>query len=46
MLVAEVEELVASPEGPARGFVIEAELEVGRGPVASVIVRWGSVRSG
>ena len=46
VLVAEVEELVASPEGPARGFVIEAELEVGRGPVASVIVERGTLRVG
>jgi translation initiation factor IF-2 len=46
LLVAEVEELVASPEGPARGYVIEAELEVGRGPVASVIVEQGTLRVG
>ena len=46
VLVAEVEELVASPEGPARGVVIEAELEVGRGPVASVIVERGTLRVG
>jgi translation initiation factor IF-2 len=46
VLVAEVEELVASPEGRARGVVIEAELEVGRGPVASVIVEQGTLRVG
>jgi len=45
-LVAEVEELVASPEGHARGVVLEAELEVGRGPVASVIVERGTLRVG
>ena len=46
VLVAEVEELVASPEGRARGVVLEAELEVGRGPVASVIVERGTLRVG
>ncbi len=39
--VAEVEELTARVEGEARGVVLEAELEVGRGPVATVIVRAG-----
>ncbi len=46
VLVAEVEELVASPEGRARGVVLEAELEVGRGPVASVVVQRGTLRVG
>jgi len=46
ILVAEIEELVASPEGRARGFVLEAELEIGRGPVASVIVERGTLRVG
>ena len=46
VLVAEVEELVATPEGRARGVVIEAELEIGRGPVASVIVQRGTLRVG
>ena len=46
ILVAEIEELVASPEGRARGFVLEAELEIGRGPVASVIVEQGTLRVG
>lgn len=46
VLLAEVEELVASPEGSARGVVIEAELEIGRGPVASVIVDRGTLRVG
>ena len=46
ILVAEVEELVASPEGRARGVVLEAELEIGRGPVASVIVEQGTLRVG
>ncbi len=46
VLVAEIEELQASPEGRARGVVIEAELEIGRGPVASVIVERGTLRVG
>jgi translation initiation factor IF-2 len=46
VLVAEVEELVATPEGRARGVVLEAELEIGRGPVASVIVEQGTLRVG
>ena len=46
VLVAEVEELVASPEGRARGVVLEAELEIGRGPVATVIVERGTLRVG
>ncbi|MHB8594851.1 MAG: translation initiation factor IF-2, partial [Acidimicrobiales bacterium] len=45
-LVAEVEELQASPEGRARGVVLEANLEAGRGPVATVIVQFGSLRVG
>ncbi len=46
ILVAEIEELVASPEGRAQGVVLEAELEIGRGPVASVIVERGTLRVG
>ena len=46
VVVAEVEELTASPEGRARGVVLEAELEIGRGPVASVIVQRGTLRIG
>jgi translation initiation factor IF-2 len=46
VIVAEVEELVASPEGRARGVVLEAELEIGRGPVASVVVQRGTLRVG
>ena len=46
VLVAEIEELVATPEGRARGVVLEAELEIGRGPVASVIVERGTLRVG
>jgi translation initiation factor IF-2 len=44
VLMAEVEEYRASPEGPARGVVLEANLETGRGPVATVIVERGTLR--
>lgn len=46
VLVAEVEELSAPLEGRARGSVLEAELEVGRGPVATVIIQRGTLRVG
>ncbi|HVB91995.1 MAG TPA: translation initiation factor IF-2 [Acidimicrobiales bacterium] len=45
-LVAEVEELTARVEGEARGVVLEANLEAGRGPVATVIVEQGTLRVG
>ena len=46
VLVAEVEELSAPLDGRARGSVLEAELEVGRGPVATVIIQRGTLRVG
>ncbi|MBV9009178.1 MAG: translation initiation factor IF-2 [Verrucomicrobia bacterium] len=46
LLQAEVMELKASPSGPARGTVIEAQVEAGRGPTASVIVQMGTLRVG
>jgi translation initiation factor IF-2 len=45
-LVAEVEELTARVEGEARGVVLEANLEAGRGPVATIIVQQGTLRVG
>jgi translation initiation factor IF-2 len=45
-LVAEVEELSANPRAAAVGTVIEAQLEVGRGPVATVIVQRGTLKKG
>ncbi len=46
LLVAEVEELYANPEGRARGIVLEANLDPGRGAVATVIVQSGTLRVG
>jgi translation initiation factor IF-2 len=49
LLVSEVQladELMANPEGRARGSVLEANLDVGRGPVATVIVENGTLRVG
>jgi translation initiation factor IF-2 len=46
LLVAEVAELTARPTGRAEGTVIEANLEVGRGPVATVMVQQGLLAVG
>ncbi len=46
LLVAELEELTARPEGRATGTVLEANLEVGRGPVATVMVQQGVLSVG
>ncbi|MBO0693494.1 MAG: translation initiation factor IF-2, partial [Acidimicrobiaceae bacterium] len=44
LVVAELEELTANPEGRARGIVLEANLDPGKGPVATVIVQGGMLR--
>jgi translation initiation factor IF-2 len=46
LLVSEVAELKATESGPARATVIEAQVEQGRGPTATVIVRSGTLRTG
>jgi translation initiation factor IF-2 len=46
VLQSEVLELKAPDSGPARGVVIEARLDKGRGPVASVLVQAGSLKKG
>src|SRR5216110_606393 len=45
-LQAEVMELKASPTAKPRGTVIEAQVEAGRGPIATVIVQMGTLRVG
>jgi translation initiation factor IF-2 len=46
ILQAELLELKARESGPASGNVIEARLEKGRGPVATILVRYGVLRKG
>ena len=45
-LVAELEELTANPSGRAKGIVLEANLDVGRGPVATILVDKGTLKVG
>jgi translation initiation factor IF-2 len=45
-LQAEVLELRANPDGPATGIVLEAELDRGRGPVATILVMDGTLNRG
>jgi translation initiation factor IF-2 len=46
LLQAEVMDLKANPDRPARGTVIEAQLDRGRGPVATVLIQEGTLRQG
>jgi translation initiation factor IF-2 len=45
-VVAELENLTANPTGRAKGIVLEANLDVGRGPVATVLVDKGTLKVG
>ena len=45
-LVADLQELKATPERPATGVVLEAKLDRGRGPVATLLVQNGTLRNG
>lgn len=46
LLLADVEDLRANPTGRATGVVLEAHLDVGRGPVATVLVQRGTLKVG
>jgi translation initiation factor IF-2 len=45
LLVADLQDLKANPDRPAVGSVLEAQLDRGRGPVATVLVRNGTLRT-
>ncbi len=45
-LVAEMQELKANPDRQAKGVIIEAKLDKGKGPVASIIVQNGTLKTG
>ena len=46
LLVAEMQELKANPNRAAKGIVIEARLDKGRGPIATLLVQKGTLNSG
>jgi translation initiation factor IF-2 len=46
LLVAEMKELLANPAREARGVVIEARLDKGKGPVATVLIQNGTLHTG
>ena len=46
LLQADVMELKADPDLPARGIIIEAKLDRGRGPVATVLIQQGTLKEG
>ena len=46
LLVSDVRELKANPDRPAKGHVVEAELDRGKGPVATVLIETGTLRIG
>jgi translation initiation factor IF-2 len=46
LLVSDIEELKAEYDVPARGLIIEAHVELGRGPVASALIEEGTLKPG
>ena len=46
LVVAELEELTANPTGRAKGVVLEANLDTGRGPVATILLDKGTLKVG
>ena len=46
LLQADILELQADPERPAKGIIIESKLDKGRGPVATVLIQEGTLREG
>ena len=46
LLVADVEDLKANPDGRAAGVVLESHLDIGRGPVANLLVQRGTLKVG
>ncbi len=46
LVVAELEELTANPTGRAKGVVLEANLDTGRGPVATILIDKGTLKVG
>jgi translation initiation factor IF-2 len=45
-VVSEIGELTANPTGRAKGIVLEAQLDIGRGPVATILVDKGTLKVG
>ncbi len=46
LLVADIEDLRARPDGPSEGVIIESHLDAGKGPVATVLVQHGQLKQG
>ncbi|MEX1047182.1 MAG: translation initiation factor IF-2 [Actinomycetota bacterium] len=46
LLESELKDLKADPDGPSRGVVVEAHLDKGRGPVATLLVQRGTLEAG
>ncbi len=46
LLLAEIQELKANPDASAKGTIVEAKLDIGRGPVATVLIQNGTLKIG